>query len=469
MIVQGKLIYRGALAGFLFIILLSACATLRIEKPPESYTEKPASPKYSTINIPFQFNAGTIERLINKQLTGLIYADTSFDDNNQDNLMIKAWKKDNIRINIVKNEFQYSVPLRIWINKKFSIGSFGFSLSDTKEVNAEILLKFRTKVSVNKNWTLSTATFSDGYEWISTPQIRLGAISVPVPYLSDLIVSGNLSAMNSGIDKALQGMVDIRKTMQKVWTDIQAPVKVSADYPLWARITPVEVSMLPLQGNTGILNPTVGITAITELYYNEVPDSIVRDQLPDLKITSRLDNEFNINLPVRVPFDQINLLAKQQLTGYTMNQGKYHIRVKDLFFYGSGDKLVVALNVEGSLNGTIYMAGRPYYDRDSMAVRIRDVDFDIRTKNVLVKSASWIYHQGLINMVKDKLSYPIGDQLIQNRKLLQDYLDENQKLDMFRINGKITKLDIEDFRITRKSVNVLCIFSGKISVSLNDE
>ena len=222
--------------------------------------------------------------------------------------------------------------------------------------------------------------------------------------------------------------------------------------------------MLPLQGNTGLLNPTIGITAITELNYNEIPDSIVQGNLPELKITSRLDNDFNINVPVKVPFEQINQLVRQQLVGYNLNQGKYHIRVKDCFFYGSGDKLVVALNVDGSLNGTIYLAGRPVYDKDSSAIRILDLDFDIRTKNVLVKSASWVYHKGIVNMVKDKLSYPVGDQLLQVRKMLQAWLDQNQKLNMFRINGRIDKLDIEDFRITKNSVNVLCVFGGKAAL-----
>jgi hypothetical protein len=451
------------------LLVLTACSTLRIERPPESYTEAAVAPKFSTLNIPFHFEINNLERMLNKQLTGMIYADTSFDDNNQDDLMIRAWKKDDIHIRMDKNEFRYSIPLRVWINKRFSIGSFGFSLSDSKAVNAEILLKFRTTVAVNKNWTISTTTLSDGYEWISTPQIRLGAVSVPIPYLSDLIVNANLSAVNAGIDKALQNMVDIRKTVQKVWTDLQAPIRVSDDYPLWAKVTPVEVSMLPLQGNAGLSNPVIGFTAITELYYNEIPEPGVNALLPDLKITSRLDDEFNINLAVKVPFTEINQLARQQLTGYTLNQGYYHIRIKDLFFFGSGDKLVVALHVEGSLNGTVYLAGKPYYDKDSSVVRIRDPEFDIRTRNVLVKSASWVYHQGLIKLVRDQLSYPVGGQLSQVRQLLQAYLGEDRKLDMFRISGRIDKLDIEDFQITKKSVNVLCVFGGKISVSLNDE
>ena len=474
MIFPGKYTIKKALTGLGIglasaLLFLAACSTLRIEKPNESYTETPTPPSYSTINIPFRFNSATIERMINKQLTGLIYADTSFEDNAQDNLMIKAWKSNPIRINIVKNEFQYSVPLKVWINKKFSIGSFGFSLSDTKEVNAEILLKFRTKVSINKDWTISTLTLSDGYEWITTPQIRLGSVSVPVPYLSDLLVKGNLTVVNNGIDKALQGMIDLRKTIRKTWIDIQTPIQISSDYPLWARITPVSVSILPLQANSGLLNPVVGINAITELYYNDRPDSIVRDNLPDLKVISKLDDRFNINLLVKVPFEQLNQLAHQQLAGFVLNQGKYHIHVKDLYLFGSGDKIVVALNVDGSINGTLYFAGMPYFDKDSSAIRIRDLDFDIRTKNVLLKSASWIYHRGLINIVKDKLFYPIGDQLLQTQTLVQSYLDENQKLDMFRISGTIDKPEIDDFQITRKSLNVLCVFGGKISVTMTDE
>jgi hypothetical protein len=370
---------------------------------------------------------------------------------------------------MIGNELYYKIPLRIWIKKKFEIGSFGISLSDTKEVTAEIVLKFRTRVTLNKNWTFSTMTFSDGYEWITIPQIKFGAISVPIPYIADLIVNGNLSVVNREIDKALQSLLDLRQTMQKIWTDIQKPILLSPEYRVWIKITPVEMSTIPLQSSVGIIDHSIGIKAITGLTYGKEPEYTVNATLPEIKITSRQENSFLINLPVDIPFEKINELAGQQMIGYQVTQGKYRIRVNDLTVYGNRDNLVVALNVSGSLNGTVYLAGKPYFDKDSSSVRIKDLDFDIRTKNVLYKSASWIFHQGLVQTIERKLEFPIGKQLEQIRTEIQTYLKQNRKIDVFTIDGTISNLILDNIIITKNSMKAFFILEGNLNVRLEME
>ena len=36
-----------------------------------------------------------------------------------------------------------------------------------------------------------------------------------------------------------------------------------------------------------------------------------------------------------------------------------------------------------SLNGTVYLKGIPFYDREKQAVALKEVDFDLKTKNAL--------------------------------------------------------------------------------------
>jgi hypothetical protein len=459
----------------LFIVILisilftASCSRLHIEKPAESYNPESFTPKYSTINIPVQFDIKNLEKLVNRQFNGLVYADTSFENNNKDNLMIKAWKTGDFRISMVKNELSYKIPLRVWIRKKFEIGSFGISLSDSKEVTAEIVLKFRTHITLNKNWTFSTMTFSDGYDWISTPQLKLGPVNLPIPYIADLIVQGNLSLVNVEIDRSLRSLLDLRQYMQKIWTDIQKPILLSSDYQVWAKITPIEMSTIPLQTTTSIIDHSIGIKAVTALSYGREPEYSVNSTLPEIRITSRIDNSFQINLPVDIPFEKINELARQQMVGYQVTQGTHQIRVNDLSVYGHGDDLVVALNVSGSINGTIYLAGKPFYDKDSSSIKIRDLDFDIRTKNVLYKSASWIFHHGLVQTLEKKLQFPVGKDLEQTRKEIQSYLDQHRKLDIFTMDGTIRNLTLNEMIITKNSVKVYFVLEGNINVKMEPE
>jgi hypothetical protein len=451
-------------------LLFTGCSVLKIQRPPESYEEVKITPPVSFISIPFDADLKKIEQMLNKQFRGLIYADTSFDDNDNDNLMVKAWKSSEIKLTLQGNTLYYSVPLSVWIKKKFVLGAFGIGISDTREVTGSVILKFRTRIEFRKDWTVSSLTQSDGYEWVTTPALQLApGISIPLPIISDLLLSSNQKTINSQIDKALQSALSLKASFQPVWNSIQIPIKLSDEYPLWAKITPLEISTVPLQGSLNRINHTIGIKAYTELFYGDEPAYQVNEFIPDLKITSRLDNDFNISLALDVPVKYINEIAAKQLTGYQYRQGKYFFEVKDIFLFGSGDKLVVALSIDGSVKGTIYVSGKPFYDKDSSSLKVRDLDFDIRTKNVLVKSASWLLHQNLLQTLSQQLSFPIGDQLQSARNQLQSYLDGNKKVKYFNISGSIEKPEIGDIIITKQAVKAMILFRGKIEIALDGE
>jgi len=463
---------RNFLMLFCLLLFLgfTGCTVLKIERPPESYEEIKLQPPVSYLSIPFEADLKKMEQLVNQQFRGLIYADTSFDDNDQDNLMVKAWKMADIKLVMEGNQIFYQVPLSVWIKKKFVIGAFGIGVSDTREVTGNVILKFRTRIAIQKDWTISALTFSDGYEWVTTPVLQLaGGISVPLPFISDLLLEANQKDINTQIDKAFQSSFDLKSYFIPVWNTIQVPIKLSDEYPLWAKITPLEISMVPLQGSSNMINYTIGIKAYTELFYGDKPAYQVNENLPDLKITSRLDNDFNISLGLDVPFIHINEIANKQMVGFQYRQGKYLVEVKDIFLFGSGDKLVVALNIDGTIKGTIYLSGKPYYDRETASLKVKELDFDIRTKNVLIRSASWIFHQNLLQTLEQQLSFPIGDQLQSARNQLQTYLDGNKKVQYFGISGTIDKPEIGDILITRQSVKAMIIFKGKIKIELNTE
>lgn len=463
---------RNFFISFFLLLLLcfTGCSVLKIERPPESYEEIKIQPPVSYLSIPFEADLKKIEQLVNQQFRGLIYTDTSFDDNDHDNLMVKAWKMADIKLTMEGNQIFYQVPLSVWIKKRFEIGAFGIGLSDTREVTGNVILKFRTRITIQKDWSISTMTFSNGYEWITTPVLQLApGITIPLPFISDLLMDANQKDINKNIDKAFQSSFDLKSNLAQIWNKIQIPIKLSGEYPLWVKITPLEISMVPIQGSIDIIHHTVGIKAYTELFYGDEPDYHLNENIPDLKITSRLDSDFKISLSLDVPFTSINEIAKQQLVGYHYSQGKYKLEVKDIYLFGSGDKLVVALNIEGTIKGTIYLSGRPYYDRETSSLKVRDLDFDIRTKNVLIRSASWIFHQNLLQNLEQKLSFAIGDQLQSAQNQLQSYLDGNKKIQYFGISGTIDKPEIGDILITRQSVKAMIIFKGKIKISLESE
>jgi hypothetical protein len=453
----------------LILLSLTACRTIKPERPGEYYPDAEHTAPVSTINVPVEFDVAKLEKLFNKEFSGVIYSDTSFSDNNNDNLKLKAYKRENITFKIENGLLSYRVPLLVEITKRFSLSAFGMSVNDTKDATASIALKFNTKLSVNPNWSISSYTTSAGYEWITTPALRLGPVSLPLPLISDLLLEANLETISKEIDAAIRESLNLRTMATESWTALQQPIQISPDPPLWLSIRPIEASAVPLQVTEDGFKEIVGVSVVAELFFGTPHVRPVVTEIPPLKITSRLDEGFTVSMTGEIPFTEMNAIAKKQLAGYTFRQGKYVLKVEDAELYGKGDKLVVAANVSGSVKGTIYLTGTPWFDKTTNTLRIRELDFDVRTKNTLVKSASWLLKGGITGKLTESLSFPASEYLSEARKQIGGFLSQKHSYGYFTFTGRLDQIDIGRILITRSSVKALFTFSGNLTVGLKED
>lgn len=450
-------------------ILAVSCKSIKIDKPVERYDTAAYHPQYSNINIPIEISTLQLKRLVNRKLTGQLFADTSFDDNGGDNLLLYASRKDSIDLGFENGFLTYRVPLKVYMKKRIGASVLGMGLYTWKDAWAEILLKFRTKISINRDWSLSVATLSDGFEWITTPRISVGGFDVPLPYISDLLVKGSLGDIAKGIDKSVRGTVNLRQIVADSWIQMQKPLLISPGDSLWLRLTPAEISSVPLQSKSQVISYALGLKTLVELYYGRQPLSQAGIPLPPLKITSAIGEQFAVNLSLDIPLSYINSLARMSLRGYSVSYGKYKVKLTDVTVYGQGDRLIVEVPVDGSVKGTVYLAGIPAFNKDSLCIEMQDLDFSVASRNVLVKTASWIFHSGLIAKLKSSLVFPIGEQLRSARASTAATLKENRSVENFRINGQVDRLDPEKIRITPSSVKAYFILNGKVKVRMEVE
>ncbi len=444
------------------IFFLSGCRTLRIERPPESYLSARPAPRLSDINLPVEISDTALERLINKRLPGEIYADTSFENNDRDNMTLSAVKTGNISLHMEGNQFFYRVPLHLLIKKRFSVGVAAFSYTDIRTATADIALKFRTRIALNSDWSLAVSTFSEGYEWLSTPTLRMGILDIPVTFIADFMVKQNQKTLNTAIDQSLRTTLDPGPMVRKVWKDIQQPIRVPGEYPLWVHVTPVEVATLPLLAKNGFLRQTIGIRAVIEAKYGNEPSAIQTEKPPPLKIVSRLENNFNICLAAEIPFPRLDELANSQLQGMTFEQGRKKVQIVNVTLFGSNGNLVLAISLTGNINGLVYLVGNLYYDKSSGSLRIGNLDFDVKTRNVLVHSAAWLFHKKISVALAEKLVFPLRSQLEPIRRDISAWMAADRQLDDFRFNGSVESFDLDRVDITRESVMGYFNFSGML-------
>jgi hypothetical protein len=456
---------------FILIVLTSfyyACNTLKPEKPVERYNNENAfKPTPSFINIPIELNIKNIETYINNKINGLIYNDDSFDNNGGDNIMVKAWKRDNISINLVGNQLSYRVPLKLWIKAGFKVTKLGITLSDYKEIEGEIALKFKTKFNVNKDWTISTNTTSDGYEWISKPILKVGPVDIPIKIIANAILNSKQNVLSTEIDKQVASNFNIKKYVQDAWNMMQEPINVSDSLQLWIKLTPQEISMTPLSGFAGKAKTNIGIKSIAETYMGSKPVQTINPMMPNLNILDKIDNNFQLNIFNNIKYSKIEEMAKKLVQGQTYKQGKYVVQVQNIQIYGSNEKLIIALDLLGSLKGKVYLTCVPFYNDSTMSIEMKDVDYELKTKNALIKSADWLYHGGFIRMLTPYLRYSIKDKINETKKLIEETLDNKKVTNNITLQGQINNLNIGGIYLTPDVLNVVILADGKLQLLIN--
>jgi hypothetical protein len=455
--------------AFITIALAGCRSTFVPEKPAESYQKYSYEPKPSVINLPIEMKVPELETFLNKQLTGLIYDDNSLDNNDGDNLMVKAWKKENIRLNYDKGQFIYTVPLKLWIKAGWKIEQFGISLSDYKEMNAEIALNFHTAITVNKDWSITTKTVSDGYKWLSKPVLKLGPIDLPITFIADLIIKYNMETISSAIDEGMTSSLDLRTNAQQAWADIQKPMLLDEEYGLWLRITPKSISSVPITGGKGVIRHTSSIQAVTECFTGKQPPYKINPVLPDMVPASKLSDNFLINITSYISYDYIDSLSKALLSNTTYNFGKRQITITGVNIYGEDDNLIVETDVTGSLNGKLYFAGKPEYREADSTIVFSNLNFHMKTRNLLLKSASWLANGGIENILEKKMTYPIGSSLNETYNLIQQNLKHYEIAEGFFLSGQAGKMEIQPLVLTHESIIAPVTLEGKVLVGLQNK
>jgi len=440
---------------------------LATQAPNENYINVEYKPKPSTISVPVEIDLKSVETLLNKEINGLIYEDNSLTNNDNDNLMLKVWKRDNFKIDMEGDMLSYRIPLKIWAKAGFKFEKLGITLSDYREINLEIALKFKTKVTLNPDWSLTTKTVTDSYEWISSPTVNIAGYNMPITFVADAILKANQGKISSEVDDAIKSKLDIKSMISTPWKMIQKPYKISDEYKMWLKITPVQVFSQPLLSKNNKIKNTIGFKTMTETFIGNEPPYKVSSTPPQITIQNKVDEGFEINVLSDIPITEANELARKYLLGKTFENGGKKITINELRLFGGDGKIVVETDVTGSIKGKLYFTGVPYYNAADSTIRVKDFNFEIHTKNALLKSANWLMHASFVNMIEKRMMFPIGSNIIESRKMIQTSLAGYDLGMGTKMKGNLDDLFVDGIMLTRESIKASIVFKGKINIQVN--
>ncbi len=424
----------------------------------------------STVHVPVSIGLADLERQINQQVNGLIYEDNSLTDNDNDQFMTKVWKREPILLSVPNENgpdslFHFRVPLRIWA--KAGVKVLGFM--QYQETEFALDLNFVTRFALGTDWRVSTTTTAEGYNWINKPKLKIAGFEIPVTSLVARQIDKNLGTITRKLDEQVRDKIDLKTPVLNAWNVVRQPYLLSEKYRTWLLVVPRRILMKPFEVRNRTIYSTIGLEGYTLTQTGPKPDVKPATSLPDLSLATTVPNDFRIQLLSEVPYTEATRLASEQFVGksYDFRDGAYQITITDIDLYPNNNNLIIKAGLTGSIKGDIYLRGVPYYDPQTRTISLRDLTYDLDTRNVLYRTASWLLQGSFARMMEKQLTIPVGDQLDEATKALQARLTNNPIVKGVILNGKIDHVTPEQVYLTAQSLLAVVNAGGKVNVEVN--
>jgi hypothetical protein len=464
---SNMVLLRRFLVLFLIISSLVSCSSVNkidaLRPEPEDASPLIYDNKSSFISMPIALKIKDIENQTNKFLTGLIYEDNNIAD---DDYTIKIWKEAPIEIENEKGKIKTVLPLRI--NVKYRIGTdrLGVNLYKTQEFNFNGLVTLMSSVSLN-NWKLKTKTEVKSIVWKESPSVNIFGKSVPITYAINPAIQLFRSKIEKKIDETIQETMDFKPNVLDALDKIATPSEMSPEYETWLRVVPTELYTTEAQLKDQSIVMQMGLKCTIETLIGTQPPKIFDKNKIILKPVTKMPDNFTANIIAVSTYADASKIITKNFEGQEFGSGIRKVKVIKVALWHKSDKIVIALDLTGSVNGTIYLTGLPKYDVTTKEIYFDSLDYAIDTKSSLIRTANWLASGTILKKMEESCRYSLQPNLEEGKKSMVKYLSNFSPMPGVFVNGKMSDIGFSEVQLTSKAILAFLTVNGKVAVKVD--
>ncbi len=456
---------------FLIVLLFSSCSTSNkiaaLKPEPDNASPLVYETSASFINLPISVKLKDVENQTNALLNGLIYEDNNIED---DDIEMKIWKLAPISINndpeVSGGKIKTILPLKVLFKYRMGTKTLGVELYNTKEFNLNGVVTLMSDVALT-NWKLNTKTELKSIDWNESPTMVVFGKNVPVTYLMNPTLKIFRSKIEKKIDAAIEKSMDFKPNVLAALEKICTPFQMSEAYESWLRIVPVEIysTNAKLKNDTFLME--MGMKCTMETLIGNKPESKFDATKITLKPVTKIPNQITANIAAVSTFAEASKIMTKNFAGQEFGSGSKKVKVQKVEIWHKNDKLVIALDVLGSVNGTIYLTGFPQYNEQTKELFFDKLDYALDTKSKLMRTANWLAQGLVLRKIQESCRYSIVPNLEEGKQNMLVYLKNYSPMPGVFVNGKMDDIQFQKIQLTNKAIIAFIKVNGTVNVAVD--
>jgi hypothetical protein len=228
-----------------------------------------------------------------------------------------------------------------------------------------------------------------------------------------------LKDLEDDIDKQIAG-IDIRTSIQDAWKSLSAPLAMNGYGFLMLTPTNISLGKVRFDGKDALVD--LHLTAKPKVV-SAVPTNVQATALPKLS-THKNSDGFDISLDIISDYDSLSAIFTREIKGQKVMIKNNEVIFDQVKVYGANkNQLNIEVSFSGKKKGILYLTGTPVFDAQQQIISFPDLQFDLRTKSALLKSAKWLFSDKITELLRTSSTFDLKPQLAEMKTMLEDQLN----------------------------------------------
>lgn len=263
------------------------------------------------------------------------------------------------------------------------------------------------------------------------------------------------------------GVVNLRPYIQQAWNLLNEVYVVPGIGNF--RLNPKSLRMQNLTATADLLNMSIGVTASPIVSFEKATPTNL--QLPNLSSSGGAGG-FSIYLDAALQYDSLSRVVNGYMAGkrFDISEGLFakHIVVNNVTLAGNNTgNMLIKVDFSGSFNGTAFFNGKPTYNAEKRTLEVKDLDYDLQTKNLLLKTAKWLFAGKIESELKKASSINLSNYFDTAQKSLNAYLNREWTKGI-KGSGAVKDLRLVSAQALPEHLLIRTACAGNLSVQVSE-
>lgn len=423
-------------------------------------------PKTSEFELPVSITYKELSAYINASMGSVVYEDRSYTTPEEDDIQLVVRRNTSVKTAQSGSDLLITLPLSIWSKARWSPCSL--CPKPEKEFTFDVDVFVKARPTIDKAYVFKANLSSEGFQWKKKPVLELGPFDIPISGMIEKPLDKQIKESVAATEKEINKAFNLKSEISRLWNTTSEPFLLDSASSTWLIIRPQKLFLQPITMGPQSITFTIGAEAQVNTYTGAKPSRAVLLSLPELQFRTKRSNKFLVEVVSEIGFEDATLLAEKELKGQEFLVGKKKIKIEGISVFGKGRRAYVHVVFSGRVKGAFYLSGVPAFDSEKEELYFEDLDYDIQSKNLLLKSSQWLLDETLKTTLQKKLRFPAKEALSTIRKSLAEQLNNTVYFEQVVLNGKLNTFEVQGIYLTEKAFRAVISINGTAEIRLKN-